>query len=87
MVIETIFLNFPSGQSLKFTFREKFSSEGNYFLVNVVDMDLNCIRNLTTSEKHHYLGVQIYKEMIKSCNSPNYDFLKTIILNKYKAEL
>jgi hypothetical protein len=87
MVIETIFLNYPTGQRLKFTFRQKFMKEGNYFLVNVVDMELNCIKNLTDFEKHYYLGVQIYKEMIKSGSSQNYEYLRTNILNRYKAEL
>jgi hypothetical protein len=87
MVIETIFLNFPSGQRLKLTFRENFTNEGKYFLVNIADMELNCLKNLTAFEKNYHLGVQIYKERIKSCNPQNYEDLKTSILNRYKDEL
>ena len=62
MIIETIFLNLPSGQKLKFTFRENLINEEKYFLVNIADMNLNCLKNLTIFEKHYHIGVQIYKE-------------------------
>jgi hypothetical protein len=87
MIIDTIFLNLSSGQKLKFTFRENLINEKKYFLVNIADMNLNCLRNLTIFEKHYHIGVQIYKESIKTSNPKYYEGLETEIVNRYKENL
>ena len=87
MIIETINFNLPNGQNLKITFRKESTVQGNFLMVNIVDMNLNCFRKLTPHEKYFYYGVQIYKERINTKNYPNYEDLKKDILCRYDVDI
>lgn len=87
MIIETIFWDLPNAQKLKITFRKRLSTQGNYYLVNVADMNLNCHKKLTPFEKYNYYGVLIYKERVINSNFPSYEDLKQEILHRYEVNI
>lgn len=85
MIIDTAFYTLPTGQRLKFSFHENIGTDSNYFRVTVMDMELNCYKNLSEFEKRFVYGVELYKEEFKSIRFQNFKEIKIQILNNYNV--
>jgi hypothetical protein len=66
MIVETITVNLLTGQKLKFSLREKFIVNELFFIINVIDTELNCYKQLNQFQQKYQCGIEIFKKRFES---------------------
>jgi len=87
MIIDTLLLDLPTGQKLKFSLRERFYDGERYYIVNLIDTELNCYKVLNAFDKQFMLGIEIFKEKAKPYKNLNHRVLLSEIVEIYSSNL
>lgn len=83
MYHKTIIHRIPSGQTVKFTVRERIIDGEIYYYANVVDVELEAYKKLSDTDKETYYGMEITNGRQQVINRKNVDTLIADILSKY----